>query len=276
MITNEEKVFYKNNGFLILRRILPDELIQKIREDIHLIMKQQLATIGHQSRLQTNFENLLIDMEILHKQDIQKYLASVRLCAKLTSIYEAILNPKMLEVAHDLGIQLPVFQTQPVVHVMAEKLAIKDGYFGLGAHQDWPALQSGLDTFTTWVPFNSVGKGKYTLEIYPKSHLMGFCESVESQNIHEIPPGIYQDLELVQVEMNPGDVLFFSAFLIHKSELIGKPNELRMAYSMRYENASCANFIRRNYPGAQKRVVERTLDINDIPDKNEILKVFNS
>ena len=137
-----------------------------------------------------------------------------------------------------------------------------------------PALQSGLDTVTTWVPLVPVKENSYTLEIFPKSHLLGFCESKETQNIHEILPEVYNHLNYVKVQMEPGDILVFSVFLIHKSELVASPEAFRMAYSMRYENASDANFIKRNYPFSQKRVVDRAWADEDSPKTTDVKEIF--
>lgn len=274
-MNQSEVLFYKKNGYVILKKYISEKEIYKIHTDIHILIQQQLRMLNLPCSKSTTIESIFSDMQLLLKHDLQKYLASLRLCAKLTSVYQAVMNTRLLDASKALGITLPVFQTQPVFHVMAEKLKIVDGYFGVGAHQDWPALQSGLDTFTTWVPLVPVSSGKYTLEIIPKSHLLGFCESQETQHIHEIAPEIYENLDLIRVEMEPGDILIFSVFLIHKSETEGHPDAFRMAYSMRYENACNNYFIRSNYPGAQKRIVERNLDPSDIPLKSEISSIFN-
>ena len=274
-MSTTDKEFYKENGYVILKSALSKNEIQNIHSDIHIVVKQQLTTLGIKPELFSNSsEAIFKDMQKLHAVDLNKYLSSLKLCAKTVSIYQALLNSKILNFTKSIGIALPVFQTQPVFHVMAESLRIQDGYFGVGAHQDWPALQSGLDSVTTWVPLVPVQENSYTLEIFPKSHLLGFCESKETQNIHEIVPEVYNHLNFVKVQMNPGDILVFSVFLIHKSELTSSPDAFRMAYSMRYENGSDANFIKRNYPFSQKRVVDRALAAEDVPKTADVKEVF--
>lgn len=270
-----DEKFYKENGYVILKSVLSEVEISNIQSDIHKIIRQQLIALGQTAEFDSSIDSIYKDMVKLHALDINKYLSSLRLCAKVTSLYQAVLNKRILDFTNSIGIEMPVFQTQPVFHIMSDKLKIKDGYFGVGAHQDWPALQSGLDTVTTWVPLVPVKANSYTLEIVPKSHLLGFCESKQEQNIHEIIPSAYSHLNFVKVEMNPGDVLVFSVFLIHKSELEAESNAFRMAYSMRYENGADATFIKRNYPFAQKRVVERALADTDVPKLEEVQRVFN-
>lgn len=270
-----DEKFYKENGYVILKSVLSEIEISNIQSDIHKIIRQQLIALGQAAEFDSSIDSIYKDMVKLHALDINKYLSSLRLCAKVTSLYQAVLNKRILDFTNSIGIEMPVFQTQPVFHIMSDKLKIKDGYFGVGAHQDWPALQSGLDTVTTWVPLVPVKANTYTLEIVPKSHLLGFCESKQEQNIHEIIPSAYSHLNFVKVEMNPGDVLVFSVFLIHKSELEAESNAFRMAYSMRYENGADATFIKRNYPFAQKRVVERALADTDVPKLEDVQRVFN-
>lgn len=266
--------FYRENGYVILKSAISETGIKRIHTDIHSIVTQQLKTLGITPELSTSASTIFKDMQKLHAASLEKYLASLKLCAKTVSIFKGIMNATILEFTNSIGITLPVFQTQPVFHVMAEKLKIQDGYFGVGAHQDWPALQSGLDTVTTWVPLVPVKENTYTLEIIPKSHLLGFCESIETQNIHEIPPTVYSHLNFIKVQMEPGDVLVFSVFLIHKSELASNSEAFRMAYSMRYENGSDLTFIDRNYPFSQKRVVDRALATEDIPKLDDVQKRF--
>ncbi len=271
----KNKKFYNENGYVILKGALSENEINKIHLDIHTIIRQQLETLDINAESRANTSSIFSDMQKLHSTDLNKYLASLKLCAKTLSIYQALMNSNILGFTKTIGIKLPVFQTQPVFHVMAENLKIVDGYFGVGAHQDWPALQSGLDTVTTWVPLVPVKANSYTLEIIPKSHLLGFCESNETQNIHEILPEVYNHLNFIKVQMEPGDVLVFSVFLIHRSEICSNQEAFRMAYSMRYENASDLNFINRNYPFAQKRIVDRALAMEDIPKINEVQKKFH-
>lgn len=268
------KEFYKKNGYVILKSALSESQIERIRADIHTIIKQQLKTLAIEAEPEMHVSAIFSDMQKLHSASLEKYLASLKLCAKTASIVQAIMDSNILNFTRSVGITLPVFQTQPVFHVMAENLKFKDGYFGVGAHQDWPTLQSGLDTVTTWVPLVPVKENTFTLEIVPKSHLLGFCESTETQNIHEIMPDVYGHLESIKVQMEPGDVLVFSVFLIHKSEIQSHQLAFRMAYSMRYENGSDSNFINRNYPFSQKRVVDRALAPEDIPTRSEVQKRF--
>ncbi len=268
------KKFYKENGYVILKAALSDIEIKKIQTDIHTIVKQQLKTLDIKPESYTNTSSIFTDMQKLHSANLDKYLASLKLCAKTVTIFQALINSNVLDFIQAIGITLPTFQTQPVFHVMADSLKIVDGYFGVGSHQDWPALQSGLDTVTTWVPLVPVKANTYTLEIIPKSHLLGFCKSHATQHIHEIEPEAYKNLDFIKVQMDPGDVLVFSVFLIHKSEIHSNSDAFRIAYSMRYENASDLNFINRNYPFAQKRIVDRALAIEDIPNQEEIRKIF--
>lgn len=275
-MTDSDIQFYRDNGYLIVKNAIPFSNLLELYKDIFQILVQQLSFLDIQVEGDPSLENIFKAMKQLHQIDINRYLASLRLCAKTTSLYQCVTHKNILETAKKLGIELPVFQTQPVFHVMAEELRFKDGYFGVGAHQDWPALQSGLDTITTWVPLVPVKKNYFSLDVLPESHLLGFCKSTETQHYHEIEPQIYQGLNFTTVELNPGDVLFFSVFTIHKSETQGEPGAFRLAYSMRYENASNDYFIKKSYPFAQKRVVERSLDENDIPNKSDVTKLFST
>ena len=267
---------FRAEGYLIARNVINADIVQKVRQEIHETICQQLKYLDIRPTSEATADGIFASLKSLFAKDQSRYLATLRLCAKLCSVYQLYLDQNMLSIAKKLGIDFPVFQTQPVFHVMAEKLRIEDGYFGSGAHQDWPSLHSGLDTITTWVPMVPVQKNSFTLEIIPRTHMLGVLDAVEKADIYEVNPEAYRSMTFQPVEMNPGDALFFSTFLIHKSEKEGSADAFRAAFSMRYENAANKYFIRQKYPFAHKRVVARTLSAEAIPSIEEIKSVYQN
>lgn len=272
---NSARQVINNDGFFIARNVISPATIDRVLRDMHFAVKLQLEFLNAETHTETNRDNLFADLKSLYKLDQERYLSTLKVCGKLMSVFQLYLAPSLISVIKDIGIELPLFQTQPVLNMMAEALRIKDGYFGVGAHQDWPALQSGLDTLTCWIPLFNVRKNQFALEIIPKSHLLGLVDAKQEQHIHEVDPKVYEDMFFQAVELDAGDALIFSSFLIHKSGVHGAADAFRLAFSMRYENGRDTNFIRRSYPYAQKRVVDRFLAEKDIPTRQEILAIYS-
>lgn len=266
------KIFYKQNGYYIAKGLLVKQanLLQNVLLEIDTIILQQLKS----SEIPGS------DPQIIHQHlhqlflfDQDAYLSSLKLCANLFSVHSILMNQYVIEMAQSLGIQLPVLQGSPVLHIMADNLKIPGGYNGARTHQDWPSLQGSLDTVITWIPFMSVTLDNFPVEVSPGSHLGGLYPGEPAENVYKTDTDSYDDQSFVPAELAFGDVLFLSGFILHRTRLTNH-NGFRIAASTRYDNASEPTFINRKYPFAQKRVVTRELLYPDFPTLEQVREIF--
>lgn len=267
---------YKKDGYYIANNLLPTTLLQTTFYEMDIILIQQLNRLGYQEKAIGTLEGVHEHMRKLYAKEQSTYLQSIKLWAKLFSIQALIMHENIVSITKELGISLPIFQTTPVVHVMSNDLKITGGYHGVGVHQDWPALQSGLDNITIWFPFMDVDTNNFPLELIPGSHIFGLYPGKPAENIYETNPDFYKKEDFIPMKMRSGDVLFMSNFTLHRSGLQGDDGRLRIACSSRYENASEETFIERSYPTAQKRVIQRELFLQDFPQKAHLDKIFTT
>ena len=267
--------FYLHQGYWIGKNVLDPENVLAVRNEMHEIFRQQLRYLNLPCMPSGDEDAMHKDMADLLRADKDRYVASLRLCAKLSSVTALYLSPGLVEFAATVGMSLPVFQTTPVFHVMSEDLRIPGGYYGYRPHQDWPALQSGLDTVTMWVPFVRVDESNYTLDVVPGSHLRGLLPGTMQDNAYETDPETYPEEDFVSVNAQPGDVLFMSCFMVHRTSLKGG-RRMRVACSMRYENGTDPTFIAHAYPFVHKRVVQREFLFGDLPTAEQVRSVFGT
>lgn len=267
--------FYRENGYFIARQIIPVEDVLATLGEIHHVFKQQLEYLGLPSSSGSGEDALHKDMAALLRASVDRYLASLKLCAKLSRMHALFMHDNIRALTAALGVSFPVFQTSPVFHVISADLRIPGGYYGYGIHQDWPALQSGLDTVNIWLPFVEVDGSNYTLDIIPGSHLGGLYSGKMGANAFEIDPAHYREEELIPVCARPGDALLMSVFLVHRSSIKGG-ERVRIASSMRYENAANPYFIEHAYPTVHKRVVDRHFLYDDLPTIDQVRAAFRS
>lgn len=234
---------------------------------MRLIVVEQIHAL---SLYRTRGQSLEDDLRLLLDANPKRYVAALTLCSKLASLWELYLDRDVRFTALDVGILFPVFQTQPAVHVMGDRLRIPGGYHGFGAHQDWPTLQGSLDTVTVWIPLTPVGPENFTMEVAPGSHKSGLYPSERKDNIFEVQGEITNWTPIVA---QTGDVVFMSAFTVHRSSQEGAG--LRIASSMRYENAAEPTFVERGYPFAHKRVVQQDLITPDFPTAEQVRRIFD-
>lgn len=265
---------YKKAGYYIASQILPYSVLKAVFYDMDIIVLQQLNRLGGSFTPSHDINTVHEHMRLLHAQDQTIYLQALKLWAKLFSLQQLVMHENILSLTKSLGIHLPIFQTNPVIHAMAQDLKITGGYHGVGVHQDWPALQSGLDTVTVWFPFMDVDKNNFPVELIPGSHKRGLYPGKIAEHIYEINPDAYREEDFMPMGVKLGDVLFMSNFTLHRSSLNGD-ERLRIACSSRYENASEKTFIERSYPSAQKRVIQRELIQPDFPQRQQLEELFS-
>lgn len=266
---------YRREGFVVARHILPREQVDRIFSDMHRLAVQQLKRFGLPHGNGETPESVHQDFRRLFAQNLPTYLATLALCAKLASLHELYLHPRIRAFSREIGIEFPVFQTAPVMHLMSKSLRIPGGYQGFGVHQDWPALQGSLDTVTVWIPFVDIDEDLFTLDIIPRSHADGLKPYSRRDHIFEVDPDLYNEDDFESVVATRGDVVFMSSFAIHRTSLRGD-DRLRVATSMRYENAAEPHFIARAYPFAHKRVVSTELITPNFPSPEQVGAIYRT
>ncbi|MGZ3709123.1 MAG: phytanoyl-CoA dioxygenase family protein, partial [Bdellovibrionota bacterium] len=256
------------------RGALPLQALDEATRAMNEVVAQQIRRLKLKEAPFNGTPSLHANLRTLHDASIPTYLATLTLSAKLFALHSLVMHPNLLAVAKELGVSFPCFQTQPVIHLAADDLKIPGGYQGFDAHQDWPALQSGLDTLVTWIPFMDVGRNMYGMDVIPGSHLQGLCEGEQTQHVYSVAKKHCPEERFIPVEVRRGDVFIMSVFLVHRSSSVGTPETFRLSVSARYENAAEPTFIERGYPFTQKRVVERNLLTPNFPSVNQVRKLF--
>lgn len=263
---------YKQDGYYVAQQLVPRADVEQTFADMHRLAVQQLKYHGLPYSKHCTPEAAHADLKALFSHDLKTYLATVTLCAKLVSLSELFMHPNIRGFSKTLGTDFPVWQTGPIMHVMSNTLKVPGGYQGFVPHQDWPSQQGGLDGVTVWIPFMDVDRNRFPMDVIPGSHKGGLRPTQGADGL-EVKPECYDVKDFVPLEAKCGDVVFFSCFLIHRSNLHGD-DRLRVSASIRYENASESHFIARKYPSAQKRSTVRELITPDFPSPEQVCKVF--
>jgi ectoine hydroxylase-related dioxygenase (phytanoyl-CoA dioxygenase family) len=186
-------------------------------------------------------------MTALFRADMAAYLAAAKLAQHAVALHRLGTDPALRAALRDLGLELPVISTRPVMFLMADALKVPGGYHKTPPHQDWRSIQGSLDSVVVWVPFTEVGPGHYPLEVAPGSHRRGLLPSAEDAFGHRLADGIVDPAEFRPLSVERGDAVVFSTLLVHRTGEAGGP-EARFAASFRFNNALEPSFVARNYP----------------------------
>jgi hypothetical protein len=265
---------YRRDGYCVAPQLLTHDAVDATLGEIELVVRTQLHALGIDGG-----PSLHGAMELLLVADVERYLAAVRQANKLLSVQELLFHRSIRRWLAALGLDLPSVPTGPVVSIMSDCLRVPGGYFGLAPHQDWASMQGSLDAVIVWTPLTDVSAREFPLDVIPQSHQRGLWEGTISESNREIDPAQYADEDFISLEVKRGDVVFMSAFTVHRTGLThrGQPcRGLRIACNTRVENSLEPTFVERRFPCAYGRTVKRELMTPDFPQPSDLERVFRA
>jgi ectoine hydroxylase-related dioxygenase (phytanoyl-CoA dioxygenase family) len=178
-----------------------------------------------------------------------------------------------MQLVTSLGLEFPLISTRVSIHIMSDDLKIPNGYHKTPPHQDWRSIQGSLDNVVLWLPTTPVTARSHALELVPKSHLYGLLPTVE----HIMTPSTSDDRiceeDYVPIAVEPGDVIAFSAFMVHRTGEEGD-GLVRIALSGRFNNANERTFVEHAYPTPYSYSYRKDLMFENFPAPRDMRTVF--
>jgi phytanoyl-CoA hydroxylase len=241
-----DRPLYNKNGFLLLKNFFPKNEIIRVHEEAKDVFKAQLRRHHLDSEDLTVEANFDAALYALFETDFGDVVNCGRQVQHLISLHRLGTDPRVLDQLKELGLAFPCISTRPVMFFNSRHLAKREEYWRLGAHQDWRSSQGSLDAITIWVPLVDIGERLGALEVIPGSHKWGLLESEGVSYYGKISKEISAGAFL-PVEVERGDALVFSSFLVHRSGT-NSTESIRWSIHFRYNNLSEQTFINRGYP----------------------------
>jgi hypothetical protein len=265
---------YKRDGLVIAKGLINKDRILSANMAILATVREQLVLRGIQpiswADVQGSAQKKLFkDFKALYDADQGAYLNVLGCLSRLFSVHRLLYSSAVANFV-DSWWDYSVVPTSPVVHVMSKEMMIPNGYFGIDAHQDWPSMQGSLDSFILWIPLMDIDDDLYPLEAIPGSHLGGMRAGVVGEN--ELIIDTTNEADFVKLSMKEGDAAIASSWVVHRSGIIGRDNAIRIACSIRFERLSEETYVKRGFPTAYRRSVDRKLDY--APTVDEVRRQF--
>ena len=132
-------------------------------------------------------------------------------------------------------------------------------------------MQGSLNAAVIWVPLVDISLELGALEIVPGSHLLGLQESREDEWYRRINGPSDEEYRSVQVQA--GDALFFSAFLVHRSG-DNVTDSIRWSCHFRYNDLEEPTFVSRKYPNPYTYKPQQELVTSDFPSAKQLGAFF--
>lgn len=237
---NQLKQELYDQGIIILPGFFEFELIEQIQKSAKDIFEIQFEYLGIKG-------DFLLQMVTLFEKHLDVFISCGKMIQSgLIELYQLAVNPKLIQLLKDLGLEMPAMCTRPVLFFNHPSLAKATHYFQTPLHQDWTSMLSSDDSVVIWLPLMNLEHENGPVIFYPGSHKLGPLTDKLENGFAEVDfdrnsfPSIQANLQL-------GDIAIFSTLLVHESGVI-KNNQIRWSCHFRYTNMRSKDFVERGFP----------------------------
>lgn len=247
MITTAQTDQFKKDGFLLLKGALDKSVIAEIYREAREIFALQIKQVLGQTVDIDDRDAFEAAMYAFFEKDFDAFVSTGKTVQHTISLHRLGVSDAILDFVKAVGVEKPVIAVRPAMQFNSRFLS-KDGstHWKLGAHQDWRTGQGSLDSVVIWFPMVDATEAIGALQVIPASHTAGLMQANTTGYAGSITDTL-QEEDYIQTEYEVGDVLLFSAFLVHRSGNNVTRN-IRWSVQLRYNNLLEPTFIERGYP----------------------------
>ncbi|KAJ8680272.1 hypothetical protein QAD02_016059 [Eretmocerus hayati] len=257
LLTLDERIFYERNGYLVVPRLIHPNILDRCSKRF-----DDYAT----GKIPKGFVTVMRDIvdrksvnkiqDILHDDVFREYFEN----KELLDVVENFIGPNIIGV-HSM--------------LIAKPPDVGSGSSRHPPHQDlyYFPFRPADKIVAAWTAIEKCDKENGCLHVYPGSHRSyplqahGYPPDTVNKMYHGIQ-GLPKSVKWIDVEMEPGDTVFFHPLLIHGSWK-NVSNRTRKAISCHYAAADCEyievegtvqqtikdevmSIARRRFPGSEK------------------------
>jgi ectoine hydroxylase-related dioxygenase (phytanoyl-CoA dioxygenase family) len=211
---------YNENGFLLSKNILSNEDLAPIRKTLSELVAEvfpleEKGGVNSVSWVEFSKTNPDVIADIYNKMRDHFVLKNLGKSEKIRKIINKLIDKPGLYKKIPFRIDVP-FETKELAYW----------------HQDDYYVGGGSQDVTVWIPLYNTKIEHGCLKVMPRSHKLGPIPHTLNVGKKTLPRDIY-DREVRYVEMDAGDVLFFSSYLLHSSSL-NFSDQIRYSIQLRY------------------------------------------
>jgi hypothetical protein len=263
---------YRAHGYVLLKGLFPAEEIEAIHAEAKQVFARQIVQRGlstTEDMPEPEFEDA---MARLFQEDLPTFTNCGKQAQHLISLHRLSLDDRIVEKLRELGLSWPNVSTRPVLYFNSERLAKKEVYWRLDVHQDWRSMQGSLDSVIVWIPLIDIDVQLGALEVIPESHLWGLLDADMEDGYGHVQSEV-DESQFIPVEVERGDALFFSSFLVHRSGT-NVTDSIRWSCHFRYNNLAEPTFLERGYPHPYIYKPQEELITPGFPTRSDVGEVF--
>ena len=136
----------KEEGLIILPGLFDPVLIRQIQEAAKSIFDIQFKRFHIEG-------DYLTQMQSLFENHLEEFISCGKMIQSgLIELYQLAVNPKLIELLKDLGLEHPLMCTRPVLFFNHPSLAKSEHFYKTPLHQDWTSMLASYDSVVVWLP----------------------------------------------------------------------------------------------------------------------------
>jgi hypothetical protein len=218
---------YSKDGFIVLKS---PQVLSKVNEINFLLC--ELLEIEYKN------ETFLDDVHARFKEmfmDRESYFGFLKGFTNHPITQEISACRELLAAVRSCGVTSPTLVTPPILHVVSNDLIVNRAKVFTPPHQDVVSTRGSVGQVVIWIPLHDVGQDNFGISALAGSHKMGILDTDPSEFGHTVKQNLLGDSEFGYIELEKGDSVIFSQYLVHHTHQIGK---FRMALSFRFNDMS--------------------------------------
>jgi ectoine hydroxylase-related dioxygenase (phytanoyl-CoA dioxygenase family) len=242
-LTEQQQKEFQTNGYLVLKNVVG--LIPLI-----VAMRDEVRELGNQFMDDYADETSVKKIAALPPIHRKAFYHGLRY---LPSTTQLACSPLLLDISKQLKLVQPA-----VMHSYNLRMDMPDEpQYMFHMHQDITYLLGSKNSITYWVPLTPVNEHRGTIGIIDGSHTLGLVPfhytGEEAPPLYKSmsPSDIRLDIEPSKVtrliDAEPGDIVVFSQFLLHRSTP-NKSNQIRWVAQVRHSDLADADFQDAGFP----------------------------
>lgn len=263
---------FKRDGYLIMRGFLEPSEVNRLHTDAKRIFAVQ---IKHVLGLEVDIQDANAFDEAMYAffdKDFERFVHTGKTVQHMIEMHRLGTDERFVKLMQEIGIEHPAIGVRPAMQFNSRYLSKGGTHWKLGAHQDWRTGQGSLDSCVVWLPLVPCDNSLGVLQLIPGSHKQGLLHSTgvsyEGYIDEELPDSAY-----IEEDLFPGDILIFSALLVHRSGNNITRN-IRWSIQYRYNNLADPTYIERGYPHAYIYKPQMEEITPGFPTQADIAKVY--
>lgn len=160
-------------------------------------------------------------------------------------------------IRNQLGLEYPVFCGPTVTHYTS--LDLTGGGYSLPYHQDYPSMASSANSIILWITLTPSSPSSHGIELLPGSHRHHVLPGNQTERGFVTTQEVNEGFESFIPNVNVGEVLAMSPFLVHRTYLNPEFQGRKLSISQRFDDFKNKEWAEKGYNNAYQVTVDREL-----------------